>query len=106
MQKLDRFLALQAIKFLDPSPDKVAELNALIDEIKNDLLIAEHIKDHLKKIDQELDDLYNGVAPRPASIDVNNPLWADIVDERIEWLEGLQSTLSFAIQYPARQQVV
>lgn len=76
------------------------------DLIMKSLLLKNHVESMLERCDAEIQKLYDGREDMPAGMNKNDPVWADICGERIEYLEGLRSKLAFILQYPERQQVV
>lgn len=69
-------------------------------------LVVQHIQSMLKKCKIELETIRSGNMARPPTIVADDPIWLDIQEERHEYLEGLQSTLQFIIDYPEREQTV
>lgn len=70
------------------------------------LQVVRQIQSMITRCNAELDKLYNGNEDAPPMMDKNSAIWADMCNERIEYLEGLLSKLKFMLDYPERDQVV
>lgn len=108
---LERYKELM---FLQENPENIISKRAFNRELKEadakiekGLLLITHIEKMLEKCKSELDKRYQGLGDLPPTITrEQDPIWIDINEGRIEYLEGLQKKLSFMLEYTEREQVV